>query len=61
MNSRDAAYEEAVKAALEASRLEMSGNDEEEGMEEPSIDDEHRTVEKKHKGKRKRDDEESGT
>lgn len=33
MNSRDAAYEEAVKAALEASRREVSGGLEDEADE----------------------------
>jgi len=62
MNSRDAMYEEQVKAALEASRTEdgvvEGGNDEALDDAEPAEE----TVEDKavRKGKRKREDDEAG-
>ncbi|WWC62671.1 uncharacterized protein I303_105268 [Kwoniella dejecticola CBS 10117] len=72
MNSRDAAYEEEVKAALEASRIEMMSptneleesaimeeKDKERGEKRRRDDeDEAEDKERSKKGKRKRDDEE---
>lgn len=72
MNSRDSAYEDAVRAALEASRLEMGGQvegqesvveqkEDEEG--EPEVEKEgekEKEREKARKGKRKREEEELG-
>ncbi|WWD18550.1 hypothetical protein CI109_103003 [Kwoniella shandongensis] len=73
MNSRDSAYEEAVKAALEASRREMLGEappeqeveevlPEERGEKRRRGEDEEDEAEKEKakKGKRKREDEENG-
>lgn len=51
MNSRDAMYEEEVKAALEMSRREMEP---EETI--PEVEAEEEKEEKKAKGKRKRDE-----
>ncbi|ODO10039.1 hypothetical protein I350_02264 [Cryptococcus amylolentus CBS 6273] len=61
MNSRDAAYEEAVKAALEASKREMEGQ---EGDEDIEVVEEKRPEEKKEDkekgrgGKRRRNEDE---
>ena len=64
MNSRDAAYEEQVQAALKASRMESlgaGGDDDEEGEEcEAKEVEEHEVEMAPKKGKRKRDEEENG-
>ncbi|KAL7420776.1 Histone deacetylase complex subunit [Cryptotrichosporon argae] len=61
MNSRDAAYEEAVKAALEASRKEMEGKVE---KKEDEAEDRKRRREDEDepvkKGKKRREDDEGG-
>jgi hypothetical protein len=55
-------YEEEVKAALEASRREMLGGESEEADGEKKTVQEEPVVEKRmNKGKRKRDDDETGT
>ncbi|CAK9784250.1 hypothetical protein CC85DRAFT_310108 [Cutaneotrichosporon oleaginosum] len=67
MNSRDAAYEEAVKAALEASRREASGEKEEQpAVEErkrrrPDNDEGEQQEAKKGKKKEKKDEEDGET
>lgn len=68
MNSRDAAYEEQVKAALEASRMESATDDAVEDDPEEANGDKGETgggnVEEKlppRKGKRKREDDDAGT
>jgi hypothetical protein len=58
MNSRDAQYEEEVKAAMEASRREALGlSPAAETAPEVAVEEEEEKAEPK-KGKRKRDDEE---
>jgi len=56
MNSRDAAYEEQVKAALEASKREMEGTDmdghDAENEQEQKDDEEVVEIEKKRRRKK---------
>lgn len=61
MNSRDAAFEDAVQAAIEASKREMDdegveGEHDEVIVDEPEEGEKDKEGEKKHKGKRKREE-----
>jgi hypothetical protein len=61
MNSRDAMYEEEVKAALEASRMEMTVRESEEADADRPVEEEEVLPETRiNKGKRKRDDDDVG-
>jgi len=61
MNSRDAAYEEQVKAALEASRREEAGEGpDEEVVDAEPVEEVAEDMGPVRKGKRKREDEDAG-
>jgi hypothetical protein len=60
MNSRDAMYEEEVKAALEASRMEMTVRESEEADADRPVEEEVLPETRINKGKRKRDDDDVG-